>query len=64
METGVHGNHSDNVQKHAEPEGLVENEVAIIQPLPPVENIVRAKHLIPGYVTEKRAQVGTILGQA
>ena len=51
METGVHGNHSDNVQKHAEPEGLVENEVAIIQPLPPVVNIVRAMPTIPGYVT-------------
>ena len=60
MVTGVLGNQLDNVRRHAELGRFVENEVAIIQPLPQVENIVRGLPTIHGYVTERLAQVGTI----
>ena len=53
----------DNVVRHAGLGRFVENEVAIIQPLPPVEKIVRAMRTIPGHVTERLAQVGAILEQ-
>ena len=63
MVIGVHGNYLDNVLRHAVLGRFVEDEVAIIQPLPPVESIVRALHTIPGHVTERLVQVGAILEQ-
>ena len=63
MVTGVHGNHMDSVLRHAGLGRFVEDEVAIIQPLPPVENIARALRTIPGHVTERLVQVGVILEQ-
>ena len=64
MVIGVHGNYMDNVLRHAGLGRFVENEVAIIQPLLPVEKIVRAMRTISGHVTERLAQVGAILEQA